>query len=79
MSGVEKDSWQLRKGRGVAIEGKRGSPPLHIGLAVALTGICELQLMYQKRLHGQAVSAPSFQSQYPSFKSGQHFIAENLS
>ena len=33
------DREQLKKGRGAAREGKRGGPPLYIGLAGALTCI----------------------------------------
>ena len=30
---LKEDSWQLTKGRGAAGESKKGSQPLHIGLA----------------------------------------------
>ena len=33
---LKSDRWQHKKGRGSAVEGKRGSPPLHVGLAEAL-------------------------------------------
>ena len=36
MSEVEIRQGQLKKGRGMAGEGKRGDPPLHIGQAGAL-------------------------------------------
>ena len=37
MSGVEIRQRQLKKGRQAAEEDKRGGPPLHIGLAGALS------------------------------------------
>ena len=36
MSGVEIRQGVLKKGRGAAGKGKRGDPPLHVGLAGAL-------------------------------------------
>ena len=46
MSAVEIRRGQLKNGSGAAGEGKRGGPPLHIGLAGAL-GVINLSLAEQ--------------------------------
>ena len=54
---LKSDTGQHKKGRGVAEEGKRGGPPLHIGLPGAL------EYMYT----GNVLKHPTEVTIWPSF------------